>query len=203
MLGTLDSAAEAVRTRLHRITESLPNEEVHCRHGLFPSPTPGALLRPREASVRRFHLSHQGILLGLQRTFQILHMIDSPTDPQSLVVSCHTKGISAVQQQLLWAFPHPQQSVTELRHCSLSFGYFSFLLKHAFFAATEWIYLCTRSNGKLFKHQAGALVADSALFPSLQGLWTDISLKTTSILGQGIEAPLLIAMDNYGLDVVH
>ena len=105
------------------------------------------------------------------------------------------------------------------------------LLKHAFGTSKEGIYLHTRSDGRLFNlaclraktkvHEAlirDMLFADDAAIGShtqqeLQSLMDcfsqacknfglTISLKKTNVLGQGIETPPTITINDYELDVV-
>ena len=110
--------------------------------------------------------------------------------------------------------------------------FFPLLLKHAFGTSTEGIYLRSRSGGRLFNlaclgaktkvHEVlirDMLIADSAAvathtqreLQSLMDQFTQackdfgltISLKKTNVLGQGTEAPPVITIDNYKLDVVN
>ncbi|KAJ8369124.1 hypothetical protein SKAU_G00091520 [Synaphobranchus kaupii] len=110
--------------------------------------------------------------------------------------------------------------------------FFALVLKHAFSTATEGIHLHTRSDGRLFnlarlraKTKVRKALIRDMLFADdvavvthtqqeLQSLMDrfsqackdfglTISLKKTNILGQDLEAPPVIAIDNYELDVVH
>lgn len=109
--------------------------------------------------------------------------------------------------------------------------FFALLLKHAFGSATEGIYLHTRSDGRLFNlarlkaktkvREAlirDMLFADDAAVAThtqqeLQTLMDrfsqackdfglTISLKKTNVLGQGVEEPPSITIDDYELEVV-
>ena len=109
--------------------------------------------------------------------------------------------------------------------------FFGLLLKHAFDTTTEGVYLRTRSDGRLFnlarlrakKKVRNVLIrdmlfADDAVVAThtqeeLQSLMDcfsqackdfglTISLKKTNVLGQDIEAPPVITIDDYELDVV-
>ena len=106
------------------------------------------------------------------------------------------------------------------------------LLRHAFGTTTKGIYLRTRSDGSLFNRSRlraktkvreapirVMLFADDAAVATytqreLQSLidrfsqackdfGLAISLKKTNVLGQGTEAPSVITIDDYELDVVH
>lgn len=110
--------------------------------------------------------------------------------------------------------------------------FFALLLKHAFGSATEGIYLHTRSDGRLFNPARlkaktkvrealirDMLFADDAAVTThtqqeLQTLMDrfsqackdfglTISLKKTNVLGQGVEEPPSITIDDYELEVVN
>ena len=103
---------------------------------------------------------------------------------------------------------------------------------HTFGPATEGIYLHTRSDGKLFnlarlraKRKVRKALIRDMLFADDAAIATHtqqelqtlmdrfsqackdfgltISLKKTNVLGQNVEAPPVIGIDNYELDVVH
>ena len=110
--------------------------------------------------------------------------------------------------------------------------FFSFLLKHAFGTSTEGVYVHTRSDGKLYNiarlraktkvHETtirDMLFADDAAVTAhteydLQQLMNrfshacrdfrlTISLKKTNVLGQDVDTPPVITINNYQLEVVH
>ena len=110
--------------------------------------------------------------------------------------------------------------------------YFSLLLKHAFGTSTEGVYMHTRSDGKLYnivKLRAKTkvrkttirdmLFADDAAITAhtehdLQQLMDrfshaccdfslTISLKKTNVLGQDVDTPPVITINNYQLEVVY
>lgn len=110
--------------------------------------------------------------------------------------------------------------------------FFSLLLRHAFGTSTEGVYLHTRTDGKLFSLARlrsktkvretlirDMLFADDAAVTShteqqLQSLMDrfsqackdfglTISLKKTNVMGQDVDSPPAISIDNYELDVVH
>ena len=110
--------------------------------------------------------------------------------------------------------------------------FFALLLKHAFGTSKEGIYLHTRSDGRLFNLASfraktkvrealirDILFADDATIGShtqqelqslmdrfsqaCKGFGLTISLKKTSVLGQGTETPPTITIDDYELQVVH
>ena len=109
--------------------------------------------------------------------------------------------------------------------------FFGMLLKHAFDTTSEGIYLCTRSDGRLFnlarlraKTKVRKVLIRDMLFPDdaavvthtqeeLQSLMDcfshackdfglTISLKKTNVMGQDTEAPPFITIDDYELDAV-
>ena len=110
--------------------------------------------------------------------------------------------------------------------------FFSMVLKHAFGTSTEGVYLHTRSDGRLFNLARlraktkirevlirDLLFADDAAVTShteqdLQCLTDRLSqvckdfglticLKNTNVMGQDVDTPPVITIDNYKLDVVH
>ncbi|PFX13050.1 hypothetical protein AWC38_SpisGene22909 [Stylophora pistillata] len=110
--------------------------------------------------------------------------------------------------------------------------FFSLLLKHAFGKSTEGVYMHTRSDGNLYNIVRlraktkirkttirDMLFADDAAVTShrvqdLQRLMDrfsqpcedfglTISLKQTNVLGQDVNTPPVITIDNYQLEVVH
>ena len=110
--------------------------------------------------------------------------------------------------------------------------FFALLLKHAFGTSTEGVYLCTRSDGRLFnlarlkakskvteKTIRDMLFADDAAVVShteqeLQRLMdrfsqacTDfgltISLKKTNVMSQDVDTPPAICINDHQLEVVH
>ena len=108
--------------------------------------------------------------------------------------------------------------------------YFAVMLKHAFGASTEGIYLHTRSDGKLFNVSRlkamdkicevlirNMLFADDAALTAHQDhlqilmdrfskggedFRLTISLKKTNIISKDTESPPSLAINNYQLDVV-
>ncbi|XP_067032362.1 uncharacterized protein [Acropora muricata] len=105
--------------------------------------------------------------------------------------------------------------------------FFSLLLKHAFGTSTEGVYMHTGSDGKLYniaKTKIRKTTIRDMLFPTMQPLLRTqnmissnidrfshacrdfrltISLKKTNVLGQDVDTPPVIIIDNYQLEVVH
>ena len=174
-------------------------------------------------------------LVSREGLFKILPKIGCPPNLQSLIESFHSNMQGTVQFNGSTSEPlHICSGVKQ--GCVLGptlFGiFFAMLLKHAFGTSREGIYLCTRSDGRLFnlaRLRAKAkvrealirdmLFADDAAVAShtqrgLQSLMDrfsqackdfglTISLKKTNVLGQGTESPPIITIDEYELDAVH
>ena len=107
--------------------------------------------------------------------------------------------------------------------------FFSLLLKHAFGTSTKGVYMHTRSDGKLYniarlraKTKVRETTIRDMLFADdvavtahteydLQQLMNRFShacrdfgpLKKTNVLGQDVDTPLVITINNYQLEVVH
>ena len=174
-------------------------------------------------------------LVSREGLFKILPKIGCPPKLQSLIESFHSNMQGTVQFNGSTSEPFNICSGVK-QGCVLAptlFGIlFAMLLKHAFGTSREGIYLCTRSDGRLFNlarlraktkvREAlirDMLFADDAAVAShtqrgLQSLMDrfsqackdfglTISLKKTNVLGQGTESPPIITIDEYELDAVH
>ena len=174
-------------------------------------------------------------LVSREGLFKILSKIGCPPKLQSLIESFHSNMQGTVQFNGSTSEPFNICSGVK-QGCVLVptlFGiFFAMLLKHAFGTSREGIYLCTRSDGRLFNLarlraktkvrealNRDMLFADDAEVTShtqrgLQSLMDrfsqackdfglTISLKKTNVLGQGTESPPIITIDEYELDAVH
>ena len=174
-------------------------------------------------------------LVSREGLFKILPKIGCPPKLQSLLESFHSNMQGTVQFNGSTSEPFNICSGVK-QGCVLAptlFGiFFAMLPKHAFGTSREGIYLCTRSDGRLFNlarlrtktkvREAlirDMLFADDAAVAShtqrgLQSLMDrfsqackdfglTISLKNANVLGQGTESPPIITIDEYELDAVH
>ena len=165
--------------------------------------------------------------------FKVVPKIGCPPKLQSMIASFHTDTKGTVQFNGSSSEPFEISSGVK-QGCVLAptlFGFFfGVLLKHAF-TTTEGIYLCTRSDGRLFnlarlraKTKVRKVLIRDMLFTDdaavathtqeeLQSLMDcfsqackdfglTISLKKTNVLGQDTEALPVITIDNYELDAV-
>lgn len=174
-------------------------------------------------------------LVSRDGLFKILPKIGCPPKLLSLVTSFHVDMKGTVQFNGSSSEPFSINSGVK-QGCVLAptlFGiFFAMLLKHAFGASTEGIYLRTRSDGNLFNLSRlkaktkvrdrlirDMLFADDAAVVThtqeeLQTLMNrfsmackefglTISLKKTNVLSQDTSTAPAIAIDDYQLDVVH
>lgn len=174
-------------------------------------------------------------LVSREGLFRILSKIGCPPKLHSLIESFHANMQGTVQFNGRTSESFNINSGVK-QGCVLAptlFGiFFAFLLKHAFGASKEGIYLHTRSDGRLFNlarlraktkvREAlirDMLFADDAAVAchtqqALQSLMDHfsqackdfgltISLKKTKVLEQGTETPPSVTIDDYELEVVH
>ena len=161
-------------------------------------------------------------LVSREGLFKILPKIGCPPKLQSLIESFHTDTKGTVQCNDITSEPFDIHSGVK-QGCVLAptlFGiFFALLLKHGFGSATVGIYLHTRSDGSREVLIRDMLFADDAavathmeqelqtLMDSFSKACKDfgltISLKKTNVLGQDVEAPPSITIDDYELEVVN
>ena len=174
-------------------------------------------------------------LVSREGLFDILLKIGCPPKLHSLIRSFHDDMKATIQYEGSMSNPFDIKSGVK-QGCVLAptlFNiFFALLLKHAFGTSTEGVYLCTRSDGRLFnlarlkakskvteKTIRDMLFADDAAVVShteqeLQRLMdrfsqacTDfgltISLKKTNVLSQDVDTPPAICIKDHQLEVVH
>ena len=174
-------------------------------------------------------------LVSREGLFDILPKIGCPPKLHSLIRSFHNDIKATIQYEGSTSTPFDIKSGVK-QGCVLAptlFGiFFALLLKHAFGASTEGVYLRTRSDGRLFnlarlkakskvteKTIRDMFFADDAAVTShteqeLQRLIDRfsqackdfgliISLKKTNVLSQDVDTPPAIYIDDHQLEVVH
>ncbi|KAL6458375.1 hypothetical protein MHYP_G00336050 [Metynnis hypsauchen] len=139
-------------------------------------------------------------LVSRDGLFNILLKIKCPRKLYSMIRSFHDGMKATIQHEGSMSEPFDVKSGVK-QGCILAptlFNIFSLLLKHAFGNSTEGVYMHTRSDGRLFN--TTRLSPQKPRFSqACKDFGLTISLKKTNVLGQDVDTPPVITIDNYEL----